>query len=90
MKNAMMYYSVSNNKNYRNGVAMLESKSIANHVTDFIPLSSRVMMIKIKTNYWAFNIIQICTLTADKDENTFGEWYNEVGELLKTTKTKRK
>lgn len=51
MKNAMMYYSVSNNKNYRNGVAMLESKSIANHVTDFIPLSSRVMMIKIKTNY---------------------------------------
>lgn len=57
-----------------NGVTIVIKNLIIGSVVQFIPYSGRVTLLQMKTNYRTFNLIQVYSPTADKDENEIEEF----------------
>uniref|UniRef100_A0A8D8SJB6 Craniofacial development protein 2 n=1 Tax=Cacopsylla melanoneura TaxID=428564 RepID=A0A8D8SJB6_9HEMI len=69
-KNAdsFIYYSGGSDANNYYGVAVLLRPNIQKSVIDFIPISDRVMMLKLNTNFRTLNLIQVYAPTCDKPD----------------------
>lgn len=81
-----IYYSGSNDPNHRAGVAVMVSKQVNGSVVGYVPLSERVMLLRLKTNYRPMNIIQVYAPTADKQDEEVEQFYDQITSLLSMTK----
>lgn len=83
-----MYYSCGSESDYsrRHGVGVVVNSEIKKAVTNFIPLSDRVMMLQINARPIRLNIIRVYAPTADKPEEEVEDFYEEITRLLKLTK----
>ena len=82
----IMYFSGGTDVNHRYGVAVMVSSMVAKSVLDFIPISDRVMILRLQTSHRAMNIIQVHAPTADKDEEEIESFYNTLEEVMKLTR----
>lgn len=72
---------------HRNGVAVILENRIAMSVRGFVPLSDRVILVQLENKSANVNIIQVYAATADKDNQTIEEFYEELDEALSYTKS---
>ncbi|XP_030757748.1 craniofacial development protein 2-like [Sitophilus oryzae] len=66
------------NPTHRYGVAIIVCKSIGRSVAGFLPLSGRVMLIKLDAKPFPLNIIQVYAPTADKSDDEIANFYKEL------------
>lgn len=81
-----VYFSENQDRDHRNGVAIVMKESISKSVIQFLPISDRVIMTKIQASPININFIQVYVPTADKDETQIEEFYHQIHEALKITK----
>uniref|UniRef100_A0A8D8SK11 Craniofacial development protein 2 n=1 Tax=Cacopsylla melanoneura TaxID=428564 RepID=A0A8D8SK11_9HEMI len=82
----MIYYSGNNDRRHLYGVAIIVDKEIRKSIESFTPISDRIMMLKIKTKIGYTNVIQVYAPTADKADEEVEAMYQDLQNLLKTTK----
>ena len=80
-----MVYSGGEKHQY--GVGILMKKEIANSMTGFWPVSERLIMVKLKGKPFDVNIIQVYAPTQDHTENEIEEFYENLQQLMKYTKS---
>ena len=85
--NKIVYYSGSQDGSHRYGVGIIVNRNISQSVTSFSPYSNRILMIQINTNDKKVNIIQVYAPTADKTDNEIESFYEDLDNILKSTKT---
>lgn len=81
-----VYYSGNNTAHHRNGTAIIVAPHINSAVKSCTPHSDRMMLLQIQATPVDINIIQIYAPTADKDEATIEEFYEQLEILMKMTK----
>lgn len=81
-----IYFSGGTDNNHRYGTAILITDEIEKAVLDYVPLSDRVMLLKLQTSHRIMNILQVYAPTNDKSDTEIEEFYNKVDELLKLTR----
>ncbi|XP_045466612.1 craniofacial development protein 2-like [Harmonia axyridis] len=82
-----IYYIGDDGTRNRNGVAVILSKGAAPAFTNTVLLSDRVMMVQMKTDKVDLIIVQVYALTYDHDEEEMENFYHQIEELLKLTKS---
>lgn len=82
-----VYYSANKNPLYKNEVGVILKESISTSMVKFLPISDRIMFIHLHSNPVYINFIQIYTYTANKDKSEKEEYYQQINEPLKITKT---
>lgn len=80
----MLYFSGSEEKNHKHGVAIAVSKDTMASVTNFVPISDRVMLLQLQTNSRKLNIIQIYAPTADKPDEEIEMFYELIKQTLES------
>lgn len=88
IKNTKIYYSGNDSSQHWNGVAIAMEENLSRCVTGFVPISDRVIMIRMERTGGNMNIIQTYAPTADKDEDEVEQFYNDVQKALDTTKSR--
>uniref|UniRef100_A0A8D8Z4U1 Craniofacial development protein 2 n=1 Tax=Cacopsylla melanoneura TaxID=428564 RepID=A0A8D8Z4U1_9HEMI len=78
-----VYYSGSTNGKYVHGVGVIMHKSVANHVTNFVPVNERVLLIQINASPVNMNIIQVYAPTTEYSDEHIQEFYNHIDTLIK-------
>ncbi|KAL1447433.1 hypothetical protein WDU94_013960 [Cyamophila willieti] len=81
-----IYYSGGSDVNNYYGVAILVKPNIQKSVIDFIPISDRVMMLKLNTNFRTLNLIQVYAPTRDKSDADVEAFYSDIEKVLESTK----
>uniref|UniRef100_A0A8D9EQ38 Craniofacial development protein 2 n=1 Tax=Cacopsylla melanoneura TaxID=428564 RepID=A0A8D9EQ38_9HEMI len=81
-----IYYSGTHNNMHEKGVGMILTKRMAGCVTNFIPVSDRVMLLQMNARPVNINIIQVYAPTADKDDEEIFELYHSINEVLRKFK----
>lgn len=81
-----LYYSGNDANQHRKGVGIILSKQYVRCVMECVPLSDRMMMIKLKGSPLNVNLIQVYAPTADSDEDEIESFYHNLKQLLKSTK----
>ncbi|XP_072400659.1 uncharacterized protein [Diabrotica undecimpunctata] len=71
----MVYYAGNDKPHHWNGVALILSKKVAGAVISVIPLSDRVILMKLQGRPVNTNIIQIYAPTSEKPEEDIEEFY---------------
>lgn len=74
-----MYYSCSDptDSHHRHGVAIVLDKNIRQSVTDVVPISEIVKMIKMAGKPLNINVVQVYASTADKSEEEISDFYKK-------------
>lgn len=84
-----LYYSGSdmNDAHHRSGVGILLKNEFTKYVTNFAPISDRLLLIQLNSSPFKTNIIQIYAPTADKKyDNEVELLYEQIGNVLKSLK----
>lgn len=81
-----VHYVGGDDRKHRNGVGVILSKGIADRVLGVVPLSDRMMLVKLRSNLFNTKIIQIYAPTADKPEEEIEQFYETLRRALKYTK----
>ncbi|XP_060523267.1 craniofacial development protein 2-like [Cylas formicarius] len=82
-----IYFSGDHTTRNRNGVAIILNKQTNEAVKGFIPISSRVAVIKIKSKPFDLNIIQSSYApTTESSEQKMEEFYEQLRTALKHTR----
>ncbi|XP_060533769.1 craniofacial development protein 2-like [Cylas formicarius] len=81
-----IYFSGNHTTRNRNGVAIILNKQTNEAVKGFIPISSRVALIKIKSKPFDLNIIQSYAPTTESSEQEMEEFYEQLRTALKHTR----
>uniref|UniRef100_A0AAR5NZ92 Endonuclease/exonuclease/phosphatase domain-containing protein n=1 Tax=Dendroctonus ponderosae TaxID=77166 RepID=A0AAR5NZ92_DENPD len=81
-----IYYSRTTNGKHEYGVGVIINKTIATYVTNFIPISERIMLLQIQTTPANINVIQVYAPTCQSDEDEIKEFYSQIIEVLKLPK----
>lgn len=81
-----VYYSGNNDPDHRNGVGIIINKNIKSALKSFIPVSDRIIMIKLHAFPMDINIIQIYAPTAEKEDIIVEEFYEQLETLIKQNK----
>lgn len=64
---ATVYYSGRDERQYRrNGVAIIAKHALRSTVKNFLPVSDRVMLLRLEAKPFNINIVQVYVPTADK------------------------
>lgn len=86
--NYTVYYSCSDiaDNYHRHGVALVLENRIVPSVIDFIPVSNRVMIVRLAGQPININLIQVYAPTAEKAESEALQFYSEINQALKLTK----
>uniref|UniRef100_A0A8D8VC16 Craniofacial development protein 2 n=1 Tax=Cacopsylla melanoneura TaxID=428564 RepID=A0A8D8VC16_9HEMI len=80
-----IYYSGTTNDTAEYGVGIILEKRIAHCVTNFVPVSERILLIQINARPVNINIIQIYAYTTEcKDEDLIEKFYEQITDLTKT------
>ncbi|XP_039285295.1 craniofacial development protein 2-like [Nilaparvata lugens] len=77
-----VYYSGTSDGSFQCGVGIIVSKSVADSVTNFIPVSERVMLLQIRTSPTPLNIIQVYAPTTDHPDEEMAEFYSQITMVL--------
>ena len=80
------YYSENNGKHHRHGVGIIVDNNTSKSVTECIPYSNRLMLLKIQATPVNINIIQVNAPTSDKPDEKMVTFYNPIKQLLRYTK----
>lgn len=75
IKRYRMYYSEMPDGERQHGVGLVVCKSIAKNVTNFVPISERIMLIQVETTPVKWNIIQVYAPTTEGDITKVEELY---------------
>lgn len=78
-----VYYSGNDSPQHRNGVGIITAPHVQAKVKSFIPFSDRMMLLRLHAFPIDLNIIQLYAPTADKDETTIEEFYEQLEQLVK-------
>lgn len=78
-----VYYSGTTNGKYEYGVGIIMKKTIAKHVTNFIPISERIMLLQVRATPANLNLIQVYAPTCQHGEDEVEEFYSQIKEVLK-------
>ncbi|XP_055387849.1 craniofacial development protein 2-like [Condylostylus longicornis] len=81
-----LYHSGNETDAHRRGVGVIIPQHLTNCVTNFMPESDRVMLLKINAKPLTLNIIQVYAPTFDKSEEEVEDFYAEVTKVLKLTR----
>uniref|UniRef100_A0A8D8VHS4 Craniofacial development protein 2 n=2 Tax=Cacopsylla melanoneura TaxID=428564 RepID=A0A8D8VHS4_9HEMI len=81
-----IYYSGTDNDRHEKGVGVIVTKNMARCVTNFIPVSDRVMLLQMNARPVNINIVQVYAPTADKDDEEIFELYQSINEVLSKLK----
>uniref|UniRef100_A0A8D8Y176 Craniofacial development protein 2 n=3 Tax=Cacopsylla melanoneura TaxID=428564 RepID=A0A8D8Y176_9HEMI len=81
-----VYYSGTDNNRHEKGVGIILTKKMAGYVSNFIPVSDRVMLVQMKARPVDINIIQVYAPTADKGDEEVLELYHSINEIMKKLK----
>ena len=81
----VMYFS--GGQKHANGVGIIIKKKWSKSVQGFIPISDRVMMLKIEGKPFNVVIVQCYAPTKDHSDEEIEEYYNEIQECLKLVKS---
>uniref|UniRef100_A0A8D8W1T6 Craniofacial development protein 2 n=1 Tax=Cacopsylla melanoneura TaxID=428564 RepID=A0A8D8W1T6_9HEMI len=76
-----VYYSGKNDGSHEHGVGVIVSSNVAKCVTNFSPISERVMLLQIQANPINVNIIQVYAPTADKVDEEAIELYQAINKI---------
>lgn len=79
-------YSGTTTGVHEQGVGMIMTNKMARCISNFIPVSPRVMLVQLQASPVNINIIQVYAPTADKDEQEIEELYHSIKEVIKTLK----
>lgn len=77
-----VYYSGCPVK-YEYGVGIIMHKSVAQNVSNFVPVNERIMLIQLKAIPANVNIIQVYAPTSEHEEEDINNFYNELNTLIK-------
>lgn len=77
-----VYYSGTSNGQYQSGVGIIVSKTIAECVTNIVPISERVMLLQINALPAQLNIIQVYAPTTDHSDEEVAEFYSQITDVL--------
>lgn len=72
----MVYYAGTSDGIYQHGVGAILDKNVAKHVTNFVPISERIMLLQINTSPIKMNIIQVYAPTNDARDDEVEKTYN--------------
>lgn len=81
-----LYYSGNDDPKHYNGVAVVLDKNIKHAVKAFIPVSDRVMLLKINASPFNINIIQTYAPTCDGNDGDVEAFYDDIGKCLKLSR----
>lgn len=85
---SVVYYSGNDEPQHRNGVASIVKKNIAHSVKNVVALSDRAIMLQLAGSPMDITLIQVYAPTADKEEQLVEEFYEQIKQLLKCTKSR--
>lgn len=78
-----VYYSGNTNNKHIHGVGIIISKKIQQTITNFTPISERMLLIQLNSPPLKINIIQIYAPTCDKPDDVVEELYSTLSDTLK-------
>ncbi|XP_077301158.1 uncharacterized protein LOC143921680 [Arctopsyche grandis] len=78
--NYSIFHSGSEDTQHKNGVAVIMEKKNSESVSNFIPISERVMLLQIEAHPINLNIIQVYAPTADTNEEQIEKFYENLKE----------
>lgn len=76
-----VFYSGSSNGKLEYGVGVITTGNISRCVTNFIPVSERVMLLQIQANPVNMNLVQIYAPTGDRDDDEVEKLYQSIEEI---------
>uniref|UniRef100_A0A8D8PQH9 Craniofacial development protein 2 n=1 Tax=Cacopsylla melanoneura TaxID=428564 RepID=A0A8D8PQH9_9HEMI len=79
-----VYYSGTGDNTHKNGVGIIMNKYIASCVTNFIPISDRIMLIQLTARPTNLNFIQVYFPTTDHTDAEVEEVYAEIENIIRT------
>lgn len=86
IENYKVLYSGSTTGTHEYGVGIILADKMAKSVKNFIPISSRVILVQLLATPVDVNIIQVYAPTADKEENKIEEFYQSINEVMNKLK----
>lgn len=78
------YYSGTTNSMFQHGVGIVVQKKIVQCVTNFVPVSERVMLFQLNARPANINLIQIYAPTSDHSDDEVEEMYTQISDIIKT------
>lgn len=76
-----IYFSGRADHQHICGVGIIISKNIQ-HVSNFTPISERILVIQLESSTIKINVIQVYAPTADRPEEEVEEFYNSISEIV--------
>lgn len=76
-----IYYSGVPSK-YEHGVGIIIHKSVAQNVSNFVPVNERLMLVQVKANPANINILQVYAPTSDYSETEIDNFYAQVSKVV--------
>ncbi|XP_045471740.1 craniofacial development protein 2-like [Harmonia axyridis] len=87
IRDHIVFYSGNNDPLHWNGVGIIINKMLKPYVRSFVPYSDRMALIQLNSTPRNINIIQIYAPTADKDDDVIEDFYEQLSQLMKYTKS---
>lgn len=82
----MVYYSGEDSNHHRNGVGFVVSNDLSKSITDFVPVSDRVALLRINAIPMDINVIQVYAPTTNATDQQVEEFYADLNTVLRQTK----
>uniref|UniRef100_A0A8D8T3N0 Craniofacial development protein 2 n=1 Tax=Cacopsylla melanoneura TaxID=428564 RepID=A0A8D8T3N0_9HEMI len=83
VENHRIYHSGTSDNTYQYGVGMIIQKRLVNQVTNFVPLTDRIMLLQISARPANVNIVQVYAPTKDHSNEEVLEFYSQIADILK-------
>lgn len=83
----MIYFCGNTDTYHRYGVAIIVSKNMVPSAINSTPVSDRILFLQLQTNTGKLNVIQIYAPTKNKSDEEIEQFYKQVNQVLKSTKT---
>lgn len=82
-----LYYSCNDDPNHPNGVGIMVSKRYSKYVSNFTPITDRLILLQLRGHPFNVNILQIYAPTTDKKyDDEVETLYNNINNVLKSLK----
>lgn len=83
IEDCRVYYSGSTSGKYIHGVGVVVNKDVARHVSNFVPVNERIMLLQLNAKPVNTNIIQVYAPTSDHSDEEVEEFYSQIEDLIK-------
>lgn len=86
IENHKVLYSGSTTETHEYGVGIILAEKMVKSIKNFIPISSRAILVQLLATPVDVNIIQVYAPTADKEDNDIEEFYQSINEVMNKLK----